>query len=511
MNERTAPRVRLLALTLIASAIHGLLLLNDGIYAEDRFWLHLLETNRFSAIDLFRDRGVIADPYFWWLVGRTLNPVFTFKLIVFICAVGAALLLYWIGRRSGLVSEKAAFFIAILAVSFPGFQTWPSLLTAMYIFYAFVYVAGAACALAAEDRDGMMRALFRVAAIVLFLVSFNLNSLLVLHYGFIVLLAYRAVTLRGERWLRFFARHLDYLIAPIVYRVSQKMFFPARRQFANQNELQIAWAPISSNSRAFIVRIYDDLSAAGRFLLLHPRILIAALLIALLISRRRRDVDVDHGEARFLFFAGAMLMVLAIFPYAIVSKSPNELVLTTRHEILLGLPVAMVIAAAIIHFIRSSRGREFAFVMACIAFSALTMSHYVAWEAAWVRQRAATAALSSAPLVTQEGGTIRVCDDFVERPDIRFLIWPDIFHDATHDSHITVSTTNDRMAANVVVSAGALQLDDLALVRRYEYLRFTQPSALPSFLRSIIRIEFMRTTDAPSAREPKHEAARAIT
>ncbi|MBZ0306240.1 MAG: hypothetical protein K8I82_09245, partial [Anaerolineae bacterium] len=117
-------RTDTLILLVTAFIVHGLLLLNDGVYWDG--WMHVywpIRENDWDTLYWTFDRwGYPIRAYQHWLVGHLPSLIFGHKLFTFVSIFLCALLVHHIGGKSGYLSRRESLFIALLSMVYPAYQ-----------------------------------------------------------------------------------------------------------------------------------------------------------------------------------------------------------------------------------------------------------------------------------------------------------------------------------------------------------------------------------------------------
>ena len=464
----------LIALAVVA---HGLLLLNDGIYWDDWYLYTALHQHNWPAIALLGQRGLPTDPILYWIIGYG-GRVFAFKLVKFIALTLVAILVYEV--CSLRFSRGIALAIAALALTFPGDETTVILMTTDYaVYYAIFWIA-----VWLAFRDSIP--LFCIA-VALFLLSFNLNSLLVFYFGFVIAIFQRR------------KRDIVFISLPFVFWGARLLFFAPKGYFASYNNIDFRPASLIRQTLQYVY-------FGGLQTMIVPIVL---LISAVFIIRSK-------GSKHLLLYA-LLLGLLAIFPYAAVHKAPNAVHgPNTRCELLLAFPVALLIVSAM-----SFPPRRFAQVVLAIvliAFTAQTIRTYLAWQAEWAKERALIASLAQ----QRDGArfeTLFVCDNFDNDPYFMLGIDALLLKAWDNDSRVWIDPrwdpTNPRFAhpdelqtdriivlpwetgARTADPIGTLSLcspraNDARVAAAYLRDRFFQPEHLPTLFAGLAHAEVRR-------------------
>jgi hypothetical protein len=152
--------------------------------------------------------------------------------------------------------------------------------------------------------------------------------------------------------------------------------------------------------------VYVHLDRSLARLFAHP-LLWLIVLASVWATRRRRPAALPTSEtadlrrpktgAGLVIVFGALLFVGAAFAYVAVGLAPSTAGWSTRHALLLGLPMAIIIVG----FLRLIPARfrvaaPYVGASLVLAFTLSTIRFYAAWQARWAKDRAILAGLASA-------------------------------------------------------------------------------------------------------------------
>jgi hypothetical protein len=515
----------LVLLGAVALFAHGLLLLNDGIYWDDWLLYPQLQRHDWPAIDaLVHEAGTTPiNSAFLHVFAYSPGGVFSFKLTVFLLIVAGACLIYLIGLEAGL-GRLTAWCVAALQMVFPGFQDWVLLATAASVFDFVLFLLATFLLLRAERASPRSRLALRVAAATGFVPSFGFNSLLALYFGSLLLLLLillRSASLRDllrAQWL--YASAL--VVLPIVYwEVSQRLFVPSGL-YGGYNSISTKPSVILSSFARFVKNgiLLQMLQSLTVFLNPWTWLMLAAFIAILFIARRR--ISQPANPEPKLAIAGAalglVLLGLAMLPYSVVGKYPAVHGWDTRHDLLVGLPLAVLLVSFVSAAFPAGR-RAWAGLgllgFFAIGFSGAGIQDYAALQARWATDRAVTAELQSdgsagrfsvywvhdgAPgpedfyrayewsvmLGSVYGDQDRVGLD-VRAYDSRFLEQTQFFSDrynlANFDPH------GCQADLTIARATGAGTSEDTALI--YSFYSLVEPDRLEGYVRSLVTIQVM--------------------
>lgn len=413
VSESLSPDLRYVAaIVAFVFAVHGLLLINDGIYWDDWLWIDPatsgLELDRILAAGA--EMGIMATSRLHvWIAG-----LFGYRTVTFVSLLAAGVLVFYLGRHKEMLRRGDALAAALITISYPAYQTWVVFSTGNYVFYYAAFLLGALIAVKAELFQGTRRALMTAAALILFFLSYNLNSLLVFYFGFLLLLfylAYKGGTLPLKRsLLYYFPRRLHFVLLPFVYWILKEAFFPRYGPYTNYNQFTFSPALIHQSLVCFWtngIKLQFKASLFGLFR--HPVLWLFTLFgVWLWYARSKSEKPELTGtpnaavSPRALLAYGFLLLGLGIFPYIAVGLCPSLAGWPTRHSLLLSLPVALLLAASARLLFKSpgggfSRAGWMHLASLLLAFGIVTVSGYIDWQARWVKDRSIMVNLARLP------------------------------------------------------------------------------------------------------------------
>ena len=371
---------------------HFPLLLNDGLYWDDWLLFRQLQSGDWASVNaLVREAGITPfNAAFFDLFAYVPGDVLGFRLVVFGLIVAIAYLTYAIALDVGL-PRRPSLLIALLASVFPGFQDWILLATASSVMDYAVFLA-ATLLLVRAERQGPAAALAaRVAAVVLFLLSFSFNSLLTLYFAsllVLLLVIWRAGGVDALRRRRLYLAGL--LIPPFAYWWLARTLFVPSGLYANYNAITASPRVLAHGFKGFLVngileQLAQTLTLVSRWPVWAAVALVAAA-AALLSYRALREPPTLPAQWTASLAVGATALFLAVLPYAAVDKFPSVHGWDTRHDLLIALPLAVVGVMAIEAIAASLKVAWLgaAFVIAVSAVLALAgLQDYAALQARW--------------------------------------------------------------------------------------------------------------------------------
>jgi len=419
--------------------VHGLLLLNDGVYYDGwPIYHHLVDKNwNLFHLWLTESGGIPSVAYLHWVMGYLPSMIFSYKLLAFLSITFSGMLVYLICNELRLFSRTWSLFIALLSLSYPAFQLSVDLIAMPYLICYCLFLLACFMALRSEKRMGFPHYLLRIGSLALFVLSFSINSLLVFYYGFLLVLILHARRDQNMSlnhvFTRFLPHRLDYVLLPIMYFVVARVFFPAHGFYADiypYNPISFLPSRIFAVYGAFINNaIYAHIKLALLFLL---ALIFVQWIRSTVLRGSTRSVD-EKGTSYALLFFGIALLALAIFPYAAVGKAASVHGYATRHALLVALPMALIVVAVTRLLFADKEGFTsklgfFFLTVLLLSFTYSSVANYTSWQARWVKDRSIMVNL--AKLENAEGVSVFWVDDQYQlggQASYYFYEWPCIF------------------------------------------------------------------------------------
>ena len=345
-----------LLIVLFSLFAHGLLLLNDGVYWDG--WLIYVAKlqDRWNLVyTIYADRGGLpVYTAFHWAMRYFPSFVFGYKLVAYLFILGSAIITYQIARQLGL-SRIIALFISLISLTFPANQATVELIVIPYLFSYFLFCIGCLILVVAENKSRQSTILWRFGAIVFFLLSFRMYSLLVHFYGFLFIM-FISQTWRNSRksWPtsanKFLVAHLDFFLLPIVFWFLNSWLFPPSGPYVTSDEfiLDRSIFPLAGRfiANSLFGQVFESLKN-----LANPVILVIIGLFAVVMYFSYKPPEKDERLLRRkktifgLFLLGLTFFFTGMVPYILVGRSTMLHGWSTRNAVLIAVPTALIIVS----------------------------------------------------------------------------------------------------------------------------------------------------------------------
>jgi hypothetical protein len=328
---------------------------------------HLIWDGWWANADLgIPDAGILARQFTdsgkplegWFLAPFRLLPSFESrvaagKIVGVACWIASFVAMHGCLRRLARLESPVAAAIAGLAATAPVYEVLGDVSLAMYPACVLLFWCGWWLVAKALDRRGPGAVACRFGALVLLFLSFNVNSLLVIHYA--VAATFAALRWRDVPWNSMAARAIhaarrfpDLLALPIVFWIWKSVFTPTSGFYAAYNKPSFAIPKIALGYAGVVA---DFLGPLALDMLSAPLWLVPAVaagfgLARWLRARRHTPAAADTPPPSYgllLTGCGLLLMAAAAFPYITVGQAIMSHGWWSRSCLLFPLPIAMTI------------------------------------------------------------------------------------------------------------------------------------------------------------------------
>lgn len=428
-------------LTLVAAGLlaHGIVAFTDYIL-WDGYWYYA---------ELAPGVGAPGMKRLFSEIGRPLDYYFLMPFTVFTGAVAPKItsLVAWILipiplmialREGGKFPAGLAFAVALVSAVLPVFDVLGEIALFMNVFALLVFWCGMAVLVHLPRKRGVCGFVWRIAAILLLLLAFNLNSLLVFFYGLVAFLfACRLflspksdVLTYGFSLVRRFA---DFAVLPVVFWTVKSVLTPVHGYYVGHNmpvfSVERAVSGVSSLV-AFVLGEGVEFFSAGVVLVVA---LVAALVYATglgaLGERATKDLRFT-AAALIALFGGVVLLLAAAFPYAVVDQPLASFGWISRNCILTPLPLALILCGLFLvlnQLFLSHRPRAWTVPIVLIVVLGIFVSNrnYIQWQALGAKQDSVSLKMRSA-LEISKAAVVQMRDYFMIPDTIYYyapIVW----------------------------------------------------------------------------------------
>lgn len=372
------------SLALFYSMAFGLIVLNNGIFFDD--WC-LYHVDKASIMRMFLQTG---QPWkgAYHIAILSLNNILICRAVNFFCYLGAAFFLYGALKGIRAIPRGERLLVGLFFALFPVNFTRITLITtpssiAYLLFFGGLFLL--------SHYFSERKPFVRIAALLLFFISFTLQSLLVFYGVVILFLAYeeRSNIKTVNGFLFFPIRYLDFFVAPIIFWVIKSIFFKPYGLYEGYNKVSLSnlFGAICKLNGAFDASFIAPLRETFQSLSpIYFTIMIFAVVVSMVACKAYVPKQDDVKARDFvLLFLGFFVFVLGVYPYLAVGKMPSGHDWFSRYQILVPLGAGFII----VYFVRiifSNKGRAFAYSLLLMLFMGANFLGYLDYQKDWFKQ-----------------------------------------------------------------------------------------------------------------------------
>jgi hypothetical protein len=341
----------------------GILFIPNAVYWDD--W-YLYRADSSVIYDLFRQAGSMFNLFGRLHVAMLTVGIWPYRVLTFILMLASGLVLNSIIKRHAEIKLETRFLIVLLFLVLPFNIARATAICFPYAVCYFLFFL----AWFLMDR-------FRVLALALFFLSFNVNSLLVFYAVPVLDMLYRKGYLFNlKALLGFGIRHLDYILLPFLFFFIKIFFFSPTGLWAGYNQ--------GYTMKALICMPFFQL-----FTLHDMTVNVVAVIFFSVFSyffiKRSLLVAGDNDLSPWnMLTLGLVVFILGGIPYWILGNVPTFLDFDSRNQLLFPLGSALVIVA--ITSFRGFSGRA-VFISTVLGVSlAFNLSKYSELFMDWQKQ-----------------------------------------------------------------------------------------------------------------------------
>lgn len=375
---------------------HGIIMLNDGLYWDG--WMIDTWQRRKDWKPMKRFFSEVGMPLFYYqhkLIAYLPLRILFYRILAFISTFMSAFAVYLIASNFDFLSNNDALLLALLYLSYTGYHMNVDINVGLqYTFPTAVFYSACFVALFSESQAGSAYWALRVISLGMFFLSFNANSILVYFFGFLALkgiLYFRGNEISLANFMNFTARNSDYLLLPFIFWFIKEKYTPRHGYYINYNRINLNISKIKNGfMQLFRTGLVGILKTSFIFLLRRPVVLMTALIfyfVFLIFVGQYLSFDsMLQTKAMLFFLYGILLLILGGLPYILVGQPFGLRGWSTRNNMLLALPVALIILGTCNLFLKTAVVVPFLIILLIVSIIYLNYI-YLSWIALWVKYR----------------------------------------------------------------------------------------------------------------------------
>jgi hypothetical protein len=358
-------------------------------------------------------------------------PLLAMKVVAIGSILAGGLALYATALRLGLMTPPEAFILAMAAWTYPGYELWAGKANSVYVLSYALFLVGAWLVVTFHGAAHRRRLAVRVAALVAFLLSFALNSLMAL-YALVLLGLFLHTYVEAasrETWLpkavgaglTTVKRFPDFLLLPVAYWGLLNALFPRQGIYLTHYRMHVPGpSAMLSGFEAFARVGYRDLvrkfgpEAISSIALV--AILAVVIGVGLLLIDRDREGRCSRPDLLWPLAGALCTFVLAALPYTIAQIAPQHHFYETRHLLLFGLPLglALVFMKRLLDRLPLRHAGSVACAIVLAVLWAALVRDYSALQARWLKLESIMANLRDTPPIPAL--VFNLADGFLDYP-----------------------------------------------------------------------------------------------
>ncbi|MBU1152820.1 hypothetical protein KKB84_02475 [bacterium] len=344
----------ILFFTLMAHGI--MILLNDEVYFDGWYLVGWQRRKDFATMRTFYNQ--VGMPFLYYchkFMAKLPRSIFWYKVLSFASLFLSSFFVYCLCQKSGSFTNAESLCIALLMLCYPGQHMTVEPTCIQYVFTLTLFLLGCLLGLQAEAAQGTAQWIMRGGAVVVFLISFNMNSLLAFYSGFILLLILCYISNEGLSLfgiIQYILKRGYYLALPFIYWFWKEKFTPRHGHYADYNRIRF-------KGIKDIVAAYMQLLRTGvggvfmqslLFLFKQPIGWVIAAVCggtALCLSQHFLLFEsMTRAKSGMIILYGAFLMSYGSISYILVGQPFGLRGWATKNNALLALPMALIIFGA---------------------------------------------------------------------------------------------------------------------------------------------------------------------
>ncbi len=341
----------------------GLLIIPNAIYWDD--WV-IFRASQQTILNIFREAGSMFNLAGYMHIAMLEFGPWLYKLFTFILMFLTGLLLNLIIKSYHFISAETRFFIVLLFLVLPFNIARVALIDFPYTLCYFLFFLA-----------WVLMARFRIFALFLFFLSFNINSFLVFYALPMLDMFYKNGNFQSlSSVIKLGIKRLDFILLPFVYFALKIHFFSPTGMYKGYNE--------GYNFKNLVaVPIYQLLDLFS----LNASVWLSIILSICTFLLIRSRIFIVKDEEISLYKVGLLAFLLGAFPYWIVGLIPTFDEWSSRHQLLLPLGSALIIMSGVSIYNGGDVCKRWVLAIVLGVSLALNVTNYTSLFIDWQKQQ----------------------------------------------------------------------------------------------------------------------------
>lgn len=504
---------KVLLVLILYSLSFGLLFLNNGAYWDD--WAVFVGKTPEYIKQQFFSAGIFLAPYLYNFI-NLFNSYLVYRAITFVVYLLSGFCLLGILKTIKEIDTLSRFLIVTFFLLFPANDSRVMLIIFSYtIAHFFFYLGWWLASLYLKNRF----LLIRLVALISFFAAFSINSFILFY---VLVLAYIGYSEKDKlhTWRNVFEllfHYTDFVLLPLVFLFIRVYFFTASGSYQEYNKIMLiniitafyrSFTAYWNSFLSVVITTFKSLlglffgnsllplgtNLINTFNSISPFrvvIILSGLLLLIICLRnifQKESRTKFLSKSRLLFFLGAVMLYMAVYPYYVVNKAPSiTLVFSDRHLLLVPLGASFMIVYGmqiISQFLKLKPNTIIvAYSLIIFSFASYHLRANINYLEYWTKELAIMAEMKKSEVL--HNYTTFLFVDKTEELDINHT--PISYYEYTGYMK-AVFGNEKRFGSNVADFMNGI---NFIQVQKYD------KSVYPVFSKSILKSDFQKNTEVP--------------
>ena len=383
---------------------HGLILLNKGIYWDSWILRKWVEKKEWRAMKVFY--RAVGMPFFYYVhrsFNLSPNSIWLYRLVCFLSLWSTSALVFLICHNFSPLDQWQSFFIAAMMLMFPiQDMALEFCVTVQYVLTQTLFYCAILLCFSLNDLNwGIDYLLLRSLMIILFLMSFNMNSLLVFYGAFVFyFFVYQYLSL-DQNISSLALSNLDLFSLPFVFWFLKNKYSPKSGYYENYNKILLRFSQIRASYKSLVVDLFFPFLKKVCAWSIPALSLLAILHFSGLMSTVLGHDSHPHSMLTLTLglLVGSLLLLAATLPYSLVGQVFGYTGWETKNNLLLPLPLSIIAWSCIACLLQSHEFSIYLQTLILIIFLLLSVDKHLLLISIWAKQEALLEIYAKEPAV----------------------------------------------------------------------------------------------------------------
>lgn len=361
------------------------LLISIGVYWDD--WT-LFSHSKETIINTFNQTGYGFAGYFHtWMINHA-NPFMVYRVSTFFIYFISLFLIKKIFESLNFINKNDALLLTLLAAVLPVNFAKITFICFPYGLGYIFFLCGTYTFLIFHSNRFL---LLRIISLVLFFVSFIVNSFLVFYIIVPFLILYKMSVFSLKKIFNEFLKYADFIILPVVFWVIKNILMSSSGTYEKYNKFRGLFALLQVFFMSIKEAVLDVFTVSFTFLINNSALILLFSIPIYFYFKKIISKEDNSKRSYVLFLLGWVLFFFAFIPYVLVGKVPQFYELwNDRH--LLSAP--FIFPFIILYGLKIFK-KEFSighnlyvliYTVIVITFICMNLAKYYQFQIDWIKQ-----------------------------------------------------------------------------------------------------------------------------